>query len=104
MNKSIINGFGNDLASGAGTAILSIIMVFAILLVIIVLCELIGKIIEKAEKKYLPVIEEDNNCNNETCALNLDDEDATVACLIASIECRNETHKNVKIVSVREVK
>ncbi|MBQ6653932.1 MAG: OadG family protein [Erysipelotrichaceae bacterium] len=31
------------------------------------------------------------------------DEDATVACLAAAIECRNECHKNVRIVSVREV-
>ena len=31
------------------------------------------------------------------------DEDATVACLVAAIECRNECHKNVRIVSVREV-
>ena len=31
------------------------------------------------------------------------DQDATVACLVAAIECRNECHKNVRIVSVREV-
>ena len=35
--------------------------------------------------------------------LNPDDEDALVACLIASIECRNEYHQNVRVVSVREV-
>ncbi len=32
------------------------------------------------------------------------DEDAVVACLIASIECHNETRKNVRVVSVREVR
>ena len=31
-------------------------------------------------------------------------EEATVAALVAAIECRNEHHKNVRIVSVREVK
>ena len=35
--------------------------------------------------------------------LDPDDEDAVVASLIASIECHNETHKDVRVVSVREV-
>ena len=35
--------------------------------------------------------------------LDLNDEDAVVASLIASIECHNETHKDVRVVSVREV-
>ena len=35
--------------------------------------------------------------------LDLNDEDAVVASLIASIEAHNETHKNVRVVSVREV-
>ena len=36
--------------------------------------------------------------------LNINDEDALVASLVASIELRNETHKNVQVISVREVK
>ena len=32
------------------------------------------------------------------------DEDAVVASLIASIEYHNETHRNVRVVSVREVR
>ena len=36
--------------------------------------------------------------------LDPDDEDATIACLVAAIECRNETKKNVRSVSVREVR
>ena len=35
--------------------------------------------------------------------LDLEDEDATVACLIASIDCRNQYHKNVEIVGVRRI-
>lgn len=35
--------------------------------------------------------------------LDLNDEDALVASLIASIELRNETHKNVQVLSVRKV-
>ena len=39
-----------------------------------------------------------------TSPLDINDEDATVASLIAAIECRNETGKNVHVISVREVK
>ena len=35
--------------------------------------------------------------------LDINDEDATVACLVAAIECRNEYKKNVQVVSVRKV-
>jgi len=53
-------------------------------------------------------IEEENEIEqqpiNQANPLDLNDEDATVACLVAAIECQNETHKNVHIVSVREVK
>lgn len=36
--------------------------------------------------------------------LDPDDEDAVVASLIASIEYHNETQKNVRVVSVREIR
>ena len=35
--------------------------------------------------------------------LDLEDEDATVACLVAAIDCRNQYHKNVEIVGVRRI-
>lgn len=35
--------------------------------------------------------------------LDINDEDAVVASLVAAIECRNEYKKNVQIVSVRKV-
>ena len=35
--------------------------------------------------------------------LDLNDEDATVASLVAAIECRNEYKKNVQVISVRKV-
>ena len=55
---------------------------------------------KKAEKEAEEVTEEKNP---SASPLNLDDEDAVVASLIASIEYHNETHKNVRVVSVREV-
>ena len=36
--------------------------------------------------------------------LDLNDEDATVAALVASIDYRNKTKKNIRVVSIREVK
>ena len=35
--------------------------------------------------------------------LDMNDEDAVVASLVAAIECRNEYQKNVRIISVRKV-
>ena len=35
--------------------------------------------------------------------LDINDEDATVASLVAAIECRNEFNKNVQVISVRKV-
>ena len=35
--------------------------------------------------------------------LDLEDEDATIACLVAAIDCRNQYHKNVEIVGVRRI-
>ena len=39
----------------------------------------------------------------ERLPLDLNDEDATVACLVAAIDCREECHRNVQIVSVRRI-
>ncbi|MBO4919298.1 MAG: hypothetical protein J5365_03990 [Erysipelotrichaceae bacterium] len=35
--------------------------------------------------------------------LDLNDEYKTVAALVAAIECRNEEHRNVRVISVKEV-
>lgn len=35
--------------------------------------------------------------------LDLNDENKTVAALVAAIECRNEEHRNVRVISVKEV-
>ena len=35
--------------------------------------------------------------------LDLNDEYKTVAALVAAIECRNEDHRNVRVISVKEV-
>ena len=76
-------------AKGSGAILL------AILLVVVIVYSLITK-----NKKVDDVPE--NNIKQE-CPLDLNDFDATLACLIASIELRNETHSNVKVLNVRRI-
>lgn len=76
------------------------IFVYLILLLIIVA---INKAIKKNkinDDKSENIIKDDID---NKYPLNLEDEDAIVACLVASIDYRNEHHKNVKVISVREV-
>lgn len=44
-----------------------------------------------------------NVYKHESFPLDVNDEDALVASLVAAIECRNEYKKNVHIVSIRKV-
>ena len=58
----------------------------------------------KPEKVEEEVQEEEPSFEPERLSpLDINDEDAVVASLIASIEAHNETKKNVRVVSVREV-
>ena len=54
---------------------------------------------EEATEEETPVVTK----TKEIAPLDLNDEDATVAYLVAAIECRNEAHSNVQIVSVRRI-
>lgn len=88
---------------GAVIALIAIVMVFAVLLLIIVLTDLVTKL----AGKDAPVAATANNVptnyavNNK---LNENDEDAVVACLVASIDYRKETGKHIQVLNVREVK
>ena len=56
-------------------------------------------------KEEEPEEEEQPQLSTESVSrLDLNDEDAVVASLIASIEYRNEVRKDVRVVSVREVR
>ncbi|MBR4469819.1 MAG: hypothetical protein IKS54_00700 [Erysipelotrichaceae bacterium] len=74
----------------------------AIIVYSIILAFILKSSKKKVEKETETEIQEEET-QSTVMPLDLDDEDATVACLIAAIECRNESHKNVRIVSVREV-
>ncbi len=100
----MISGFSRyDFLTGGIVAVVSILMVFMILVLIIFLTELVAKAMGNDEK------EEETKVEAPAAApvvshLDLNDEDATVAALVASIDYRNKTKKNIRVVSIREVK
>ncbi len=103
----LIDGKDKDFGQGALVSILAILLVFTILAIIIVITYLIGKGIEKYSKidkttnqaKLTPAPQSTN-----TVPVNLDDEDAIVATLVASIDFRQQTKKDIKVISVKEIK
>ena len=71
-----------------------IVAIFGYLLVLI--------IIMSFRKGNDSTVLEDNTVK-EDLPLDINDEDATIACLIASIDYRNECHEDIRIKSVRKV-
>ncbi len=100
----MINGFSRyDFVTGGIVAVVSILMVFLILVLIIFLTELVAKAMDNDEEKEETVVKT-KAVTPSVEHLDLNDEDATVAALVASIDYRNKTKKNIRVVSIREVK
>lgn len=100
----MISGFSRyDFVTGGIVAVVSILMVFLILVLIIFLTELVAKAMGNDEEKEETVVET-KVVTPSVEHLDLNDEDATVAALVASIDYRNKTKKNIRVVSIREVK
>ncbi len=101
----MLDGFTKyDYLTGGIVAIVAILMVFLILILIIFLTELVAKALngnEKEETKEDAVTPVENPIINK---LDLNDENATVAALVASIDYRLKSKTNVRVVSIREVK
>ena len=94
-----------DYGGGAIAALITILLVFLILALIILVTYSVGKIIEKVSKKAkTKTTEVKNEPVPVKNPLNLDDEDAVVAALVASIDFRNQIKKDVKVVSIKEIK
>lgn len=74
--------------------------IIAMIVLIAVLCFLLTrkKNEEEKEETVIEKVEE-----HKFYPLDTNDEDATVACLIASIDARQETKKNMQVVSVRRI-
>ena len=103
----LINGNERDLGQGGLISILAILLVFSILAIIVASTFYIGKGIEKFSKKDAPKKQETvatkvENQNKQNA--DLSDEDAVVAALVASIDYRNEIKKDIKVVSIKEIK
>ena len=101
----MLDGFTKyDYLTGGIVAIVAILMVFIILILIIFLTELVAKALKGEEKEEV----EDNVVtpvtSNKVSRLDLSDEDATVAALVASIDYRLKNKTDVRVVSIREVK
>ena len=99
---ALIDGLGKDLGQGGIVAIASTVLVFAILAIIIVIAYAAGVIVDK--KAASKVEEPKKEVVAEKKSVNVSDEDAMVAVLVASIDMRNETKKDVKLVSIKEIK
>lgn len=99
-----------DLGTGALYAIISILMVFAILLIIIGVTTLVFKItglwsikkeLETKKKEQLSI---KDSIQEEIKTVEITDEDMMAAVLVASIDYQNEINKDVRLVSVKEIK
>lgn len=105
---ALLNGSDKGTAAygnGAIVAVLCIVMVFLILALIIAITWVVNFVIKKFEKKTdVPTTQETVSAQPVASKPDLNDEDAMVATIVASIDLRNETNKNVKVISVKEIK
>lgn len=105
---ALINGKENGLGDGALISVLAILLVFSILAIIIVITYVIGKAIEKNSPKNTETKKETaiTSAPQQTnkVAVDLNDEDAVVAMLVASIDYREKTKKDFKVISVKEIR
>ena len=90
-----------DYLTGALVAIIATLMVFIILILIIFLTDLVAKMLNGKKPQ---VIDNVSSTPEPVSKLDLNDEDATVAALVASIDYRLKNKTNVKVISIKEVR
>ena len=96
------------LGDAAIYSLVAIVMVFVVLLILIGVTYLIFKWLSLFDRKGNKAQKEVKN--NETVTKNkndkveIKDDDMMVAVLVASIDYRNEIKKDVRVVSVKEIK
>lgn len=89
-----------DFSTGLLISILAIIMVFVILFLII-LCVQFSQIFFKNKKDKKEEPKQITNTNEKNTEIK--DEDMMVAALIATIEFKNETNSDAKLVSIKQI-
>ena len=103
---TVVDGSGSDLGQGGIIAITSIALVFLMLSLIVLITWLVFRIISvvsaKAKPPVVPVAASAATAP-EIKQAELS-EDAITAALVASIDYRNETKKDIKVISIKEIK
>lgn len=106
-SKPLIDGSGNSLSDGGLVSILAVILVFLILAIIIIITYFASKVIDKyltTQKNKTSKLPKNNESSVSKIDVDLNDEDAVVALLVASIDYRNEIKKDFKVKSIKEIK
>lgn len=91
-------------------ALISIIIVFAVLLLIIIIINLLQKLLftKKVVKNEKPLETKKENQQTSVKKIGknteIKDEDMMVAALIATIDYTNETKKDVRLVSIKQIR
>ena len=101
---AVLNGVEKGLGDGAVVSIVSIALVFSILAIIIGITFVVNLVIQKTAKKEQSKEEDNNSSTTAVKTVAVDSEEAEVAVLVASIDYRNEIKKDIKVVSVKEIK
>ena len=104
--SSIVDVDNPSLSVGGIIALISIAMVFVILALIIFITWFVDKGFSAFRRIFKKSRKSDKNVQQKAGILEIDenDEDLMAAILVASIDYRNECHKNVKVISVKEIK
>ncbi len=109
----ISKGDSLGIGDGAIYSIFAILMVFAILLIIIGITTLVFKLTGLFEMKAeIDAAKKAQNASNNAVSaakpvngpVTISDDDMMAAVLVATIDYRNEIKKDVRVISVREVK
>lgn len=97
-----------SIGDGAILSLVSILMVFAILLIIIGITSLVFKIVrmfeDREKEKNAVVTNEKVSSTPITKSVEIVDDDMMAAVLVATIDYQSEIKKDVRLISVREVK
>lgn len=91
-----------SIGEGLLYSVVAILIVFTVLALIILINSLIGKLVAKVSKKEeVKVVEQPKVVERKS--VEITDDDMMAAVLVATIDYRNETKKDVKVVSVKQI-
>lgn len=99
---AVLNGAENGIGDGALVSVMAIALVFGILALIIGITYAVNYIIQRTAKPQPAATSQTESVQPKT--VNIDSEEAEIAVLVASIDYRNEIKKDIKVVSVKEIK